>query len=124
MSKEELDLYLSGNIKNIGRCFSKSKLSNNHKYKNGEKYIHMFRNIEDIEIVHQSRNFEYLATFDIPMITLMISRGKGLYDYVKKGKLKQKYIKEYAINIKRMKLEYFIEYKKVKKFEYNINELM
>lgn len=124
MCKEELDLYLSGNIKDVGRSFSNPKLSNNHRYKNGEKYVHMFKDIKDLKLVQEQRNFEYLATFDIPMFTLMISFGKGLYSNIKNGKIQSKYIKEFAINTKRMKPEYFIGYEKVKKFEYNIDELL
>ena len=117
MNKDELDLYLNANIKDVGRPFLKGKLANNHRYKQNEKYVHFFSNIKNFEIIHQNRNFEYLATFEIPMITLMISRGRGLYNYLKNGKFKQKYVHEYVINAKYIKPEYFIEYKKVKKYE-------
>ena len=123
MSKEELDLYLTGNVEDIGRHFVKGKLANNHKYKNTEKYVHMFRKIKDIDIIRQKRNFEYLVTFDIPMIILMISQGKGLYNYTKKGKFKQKYVKEFAVNTKYMKPEYFINYKKIGVFELKMEDV-
>ena len=98
MCNEELNLYLSGNIENIGRCFESKKLANNHRYKQNVKYVHFFRRIKDLELVQSKRNFENLVTFDIPMITLIISQGKGLYNYIKNGKFKQKYVKEYAVD--------------------------
>ena len=124
MSKEELDLYISGNVEFSGKTFPKKTLSNNHRYRSGEKYVHMFRNLKDIDLIQQSRNFDYLVTFDIPMITLMISSGRGLYSAIKNGKLIQKYAKEYAININRMKPEYFKDYKKVPKYKDRIEDLL
>ena len=53
----------------------------------------------------------------------MVSAGKGLYSTIKGGKYKQKNIREFAINVKLMKLEYFLDYKKIKKFEYDIDDI-
>ena len=120
MSKNELDLYLSGNVEDIGRSFRKGKLSNNHEYKIGERYVHMFKRIKDIDYIRFERDhFEYLATFDIPIITLMISHGKGFYKCIENNRIKHKHINEYAINIKRMKPEYFVSYQKIEKFKYD-----
>jgi len=123
MSKKELDLFVSKDMNSIGKPFPKGKLSNNHRYKKGIKYVHMFRNLKDINFVRFERDseFEYVATFDIPMITLMISCGKGLYSGVKNGEFKQKYVKEYAINSERIKPEYLIEYAKIDEFKQNDN---
>lgn len=122
MSKNELDLYLNGKINEIGKSFSNVKLSNNHKYKEGEKYVHFFLNIEDKNIIQEERNFEYLATFDIPITTLIKYYGKGLYCPIQAGTIKQKRLKEFAINVKDMKSEYFIGYKKIEKFKINVSE--
>ena len=83
----------------------------------------MFKYLKDLELLQENINFEYLVTFEIPLITLMISAGKGLYSTIKGGKYKQKYVREFAINIKLMKPEYFKDYKKIKKFEYNIEDI-
>lgn len=123
MSKAELDLFLSKDLKDIGKTFLKGKLANNHRYKSTEKYVHVFRNVKDMDVVHQQRNFEYLVTFEIPLITLMISRGKGLYTYTKNGKIKQKYVKEYAINTKYFRPEFFIDYKQVPKYEPKLEDV-
>ena len=123
MSKEELDIFLSGNIDCIGKVFYGCELSNNHRYKENEKYIHVFKYLKDLTLVQENRNFEYLVTFEIPLITLMASAGKGLYSTIKGGKYKQKNIREFAINVKLMKLEYFLDYKKIKKFEYDIDDI-
>ncbi len=124
MSKEELNLYLSGNIKHIGRCFLKGQLSNNHRYKKDEKYVHMFRRIKDIEFIKYDRDFEYLATFDIPIVTLMISHGKGLYKCFDYDCIPCKNVKEFAINVKRMKPEYFVAYESVDNFEFDDDKLL
>ena len=123
MCKEELDIFLSGNMDYIGKVFYGYNLSNNHRYKENEKYIHVFKYLKDLELLQENINFEYLVTFEIPLITLMISAGKGLYSTIKGGKYKQKYVREFAINIKLMKPEYFKDYKKIKKFEYNIEDI-
>ena len=80
----------------------------------------MFKRIKDIDYIRFERDhFEYLATFDIPIITLMISHGKGLYKCIENDRIKHKHINEYAINIKRMKPEYFVSYQKIEKFKYD-----
>lgn len=123
MSKKELDLFLSGDMNSIGKPFPKGKLSNNHRYKKGVKYVHMFRNLKDVDFIRYNRDeeFEYMVTFDIPMITLMVSSGRGLYSGIKKGEFKQKHVREYAIESKRIKPEYFVEYKKLDEVHYDIN---
>lgn len=122
MNKEELDLFLSQDMQDIGKCFPKGKLPNNHHYKQDTKYIHMFRNLKDINCIKYNRNFEYLAEFDIPMLTLMISKGKGIYNYIKGGKIKQKYVKEYAIRVDKIKSEYFVAYQKIENSNEDIKE--
>lgn len=82
----------------------------------------MFRNLKDINCIKYNRNFEYLAEFDIPMLTLMISKGKGIYNYIKGGKIKQKYIKEYAIRADKIKSEYFVAYQKIENSNDDIKE--
>ena len=120
MSKEELDLFIIGDMKKIGKSFLKEfKLSNNHKYKENEKYIHMFRSLKDMEYVQFGRDFEYIAIFNIPMIVLMSSRGKGLYKKFSKGKLKYKYVREFAIEAQKIKSEYFLGFEEVNIYEPN-----
>lgn len=123
MSKQELDLYLTGNMKDVGSSFLKGKLANNHRYKKGENYVHLFRNIKDINFIKHKRKFDYIAVFDIPLITLMISYGRGYYTKLNKGFLQCKYINEFAINSKRMKAEYFLAYKELSKSEYKADEM-
>ena len=125
MNKKELNLHLAGKINEVGGVFQKKdKLSNNHRYKTNGKYIHMFKNLDDLEYVQYEReDFEYLAIFDIPMIVLMASKGKGLYNKLDNGELKYKHIREYAINTKYMKTEYFLGYEEIIKFKYNIDDL-
>ena len=121
MSKEELDLYLSGDIEKIGKCFTKGKRPNNHKYKPNEKYVHMFRRLEDIEYIKRISEFEYVAAFDIPMLVLLSSVGIGYYYKIDSGYdyYDDKKLIEFAINTKKMKSSYFKGYKKVNEIKLN-----
>ena len=112
MSKKELDLFLSGDMEKIGNTFVGNgyERCNNHDYKNEEKYIHIFRYIKDFDYIYAVSKFEYFIAFDIPMVTLMSSRGRGYYELNKHGKTKSKSVREYAMNTKMMKAEYFIDY--------------
>lgn len=76
MNRKELNLYISGNIENIGNDFSKGRISNNHCYMPNQKYVHMFKRLKDREFIEFERDFEYLVTFDIPMVVLMASKSE------------------------------------------------
>ena len=144
MSKEELKLYLNGDIKNIGNIFPNFKFdesvtmeqkmlayinweerkSNNHYYAMNQKYVHFFRRLKDMDYVQFERDFEYLATFDIPTVVLMASKGKGFYKKMKHGKFKYKFVREFAVKAEEIKPEYFLGFEEINVFKHDVDGLM
>lgn len=123
MNKIELSFYIDGQIDKIGKIFPKHRLSNNHKYRTDKKYVHMFRNLKYIDYIQYDRDYEYLATFDIPMIVLMESRGKGFYKKVHNGKFKFKFVREFAIQAENIKEQYFLGFEEINKFEHGMEDI-
>lgn len=91
ISENELNNIITGNTDEIG-CDGqyikiaerkyKTKL-NTHRYAVGEKYVHFFKSLSDIEYIRQERrdytgNF-YFAEFEIPPLVLFFAAGKGFY---------------------------------------------
>ena len=86
LSEDELNAIQSGELDKIGNEFSREffKQTNNHKYKKGVKYLHFFKNKEDIKYIQKyyRKYFGtfYTCTFDIPLKTLLKGMGKAKYN--------------------------------------------
>ena len=85
LPEKELNQILSGD-KNVGSFFEhqKDSISNTHHYKKGEKYLHFFKNknnIAKIKQYYKTVNVNwYICEFDIPIKHLFTHFGIGYYD--------------------------------------------
>lgn len=85
VSERELVNILSGNNHLLGAEYNgQYKLSNNHKYEKGVKYLHFFKHksaISFIRLYHTKDNCKhFVCTFDIPYSVLFKGKGKGRYE--------------------------------------------
>lgn len=87
LSEKELNTILHGDVTTLGAEFYSKKKNrefcNNHHYKKDVKYLHFFKNFEDMQEIKQvykeyKGNF-YYCTFDIPKLVLFFAAGKGFY---------------------------------------------
>ena len=96
---------------NVGKNFKINSKKNNHKYKEGKKYLHFFKSKNDIFYLNLAKNY-FLCTYDIPEALLKEKQGIGLYlDLFKFNNLIE--VEEYAIETDLLKIEYLV---KVEKF--------
>ena len=114
LDEEELNNILSGNIDKIGKEYSRHAKGevNTHKYKEGEKYLHFFKDkkgCEEISIVMGKGKNYYVCEFNIPFRHLLFRSGKGYYvshgydsDY--------ETFKEYILETSKFKSEYLTSY--------------
>lgn len=103
LEESELKNILAKQTSSLGNFYdAKDYECNSHKYKKGYKYLHFFKdknNISYIANFHNNKKAEatfFVATFDIPIWILLKTKGKGFYfasgydvDYVS--------LREYAI---------------------------
>lgn len=84
VSEDELKCILNENISEIGHSFDKNKIAcNNHKYKQGVKYLHFFSSKSSIEYfkkLNYTNGVHYICEFNIPLKVLIKGIGKGYYD--------------------------------------------
>ena len=85
LAETELRDILQKNTSNIGGNFLRTN-SNSFKYREDEKYIHFFKKATDIEHIRKVHNKDslntcfYYCAFDIPIVQLILSAGKGYYE--------------------------------------------
>ncbi|MBQ7351792.1 MAG: hypothetical protein IJW59_02860 [Clostridia bacterium] len=86
MSESELQNLQAENYSELGSKYDKSlmKRVNSHSYKKGVKYLHFFKNKEDVFRICSLKNDSpenfYVGEFDIPIYILIQGIGKGYYD--------------------------------------------
>lgn len=116
LSENELNYIQSDDVDNIGSTYNDGafKRVNTHKYREGVKYLHFYKNKEDIRHV-QSSDFlpsgkYYICEFDIPFYILMFGYGQGYYgkygrcDYsvtefkIPSSLMKSKYLKNFELD--------------------------
>lgn len=130
LSEEELNKILSGDTKDLGRCYTifivnKKKVVSTFNYEKGEKYLHFFRKKEDMERirrihrgndnVNNVKRQYYYCTFDIHPTILWFAAGKGFYNNYDENDKRVKGItpvKEYAIKTKHFNPNWLVEYVK------------
>lgn len=117
ISEEELKNILSGNIDDIGfetRGFK--NYSNNFHYKFNEKYLHFYKNKEDMNriknIYKDYKQTFYFACFDIPFPYLLVGKGHGTYETWHGYDSLTENVREYIVNTKHFKKEWLKKYKK------------
>ena len=85
LSEQELNTILHGDVSSLGHEFHKDRKNylNSHHYKKGVKYMHFFKefeNMQEIKQVYQNvKGKFYYCTFDIPRLVLFFAAGKGFY---------------------------------------------
>ena len=125
VSNEELSLLLNKDYNKLGNVFDKKvfKDSNTHKYKDGKKYLHFFKDESMIKYIVGSFNKYYgsekkyfVCEFDIPKSLLAKTKGKGVYDDVDLGGYDyiHKKITEYAICTDDFNCKWLTSYKEYK----------
>ena len=85
LRKQELDAILKNNISDIGQEYINDnyKEINSHHYRKNVKYLHFFKNIEDIEKLKKEDFVQpdeyYICEFNIPLYILLPGIGSGYY---------------------------------------------
>lgn len=85
LSEQELNKILNHDVESLGHEFNKNRKNylNNHHYKKGVKYLHFFKEFDDMqEIKNLYKNIEgkfYYCSFDIPRLVLFFAAGQGFY---------------------------------------------
>jgi|GEM_PF-2977595 len=112
MCEAELKAFLEGNMAKVGTS-RVNNASNTHRYKQGVKYLHFFKNVEDLrsirEIKASSKDNYYIGLFDIPLPILAMGMGKGYYN----GRgydIDHITVREYAIPAEKVKADNLVFY--------------
>ena len=117
LSEQELNKFLSGDTSTLGAEFYSKKKSkefcNNHHYKKDVKYMHFFKEFDDMQQIKQlykeyNGNF-YYCSFDIPRLVLFFAAGKGFYE-PKGYDFDFTVMKEYAIRTDKFNPEWLHSY--------------
>lgn len=116
LSQIELDSILEGNIEQIGTEYDNDifKNINTHRYKKGIKYLHFYKNKQDIRHIQRinkatTRYDYYICEFDIPLLVIMQGRGYGKYNSGKRGKPLEQVV-EFKMPAKKLRPDYLISY--------------
>lgn len=115
VTDKELQMILNGETKELGTDFSDGIYSNSHNYKHKVKYLHFFLNKKAIDHIKQlykdSASDFYIATFDIPVFTLLRHAGNGVYlpltggyDYSTEKRI------EFAVPVRKFKTSSLVSY--------------
>lgn len=114
LCEEEYNNILNSNLDKIGHEYHGKKLSNTFNYKQGEKYLHFFKNkksISEIQKIYRKDGKDYyICTFNIPILILLKGMGKGYYEtrgYDTYCESKR----EFILNVKDFKPEFLIDAK-------------
>ncbi|MBE5735428.1 MAG: hypothetical protein E7361_03185 [Clostridiales bacterium] len=117
MTESELNAFNLNDLTNVGSVFDKTtghKYANTHCYEEGVKYLHFFKNKSDIKFMRSmykevEKEF-YICEFDVPVLTALKYRGKGIYD-MGGYDTDRVYATEYAIPVFKLKPEYLVAHK-------------
>ncbi len=110
-TSQELKYMLNGEIHKLGtECYGEN-LSNTHKYKKGIKYLHFFKKGSSLKYIHRILNKKdvYICKFDIPLPILIKGVGVGTYE-AKRG-YDMVRLTEFAIDARKFKKEWIVEFK-------------
>ncbi|MBQ3158233.1 MAG: hypothetical protein IJB98_00915 [Clostridia bacterium] len=84
VKEPELINLLEGNIEKLGNYFSRVKNRNTHKYKENQKYLHLFKRKSAYQnyfhsIGEKPNSDYYLVTLNVPFKNLILHSAKGFY---------------------------------------------
>ncbi len=112
MCEAELKAFLEGDMEKLGST-KVNNASNTHKYKQGVKYLHFFKNVEDLRSIRgikaSLKDNYYIGLFDIPISILAMGMGKGYYN----GRgydIDHVAVREYAIPVEKIKADNLVFY--------------
>ena len=112
LCEEELKSILDGTMHGVGTS-KINNASNTHHYKPGVKYLHFFKNLEDLQDIRMikkyNQNVFYVGLFDIPLPTLLMNSGKGYYESHGYD-MDRITIREYAVPADKIKPEHLVFY--------------
>jgi len=97
----------------IGSFFKRKDVCT-HKYKSTSRYLHFFKNKEDIKNIiplYKDGKQYYICTFDIPMPILIFSSGYGYYKKDNSKSLSK--CLEFAIDVKHFRTSWLKRIEKV-----------
>ena len=118
LTSEELDNILQGKLDDVGGNYY--GMENNFSYKRNCKYLHFFKGLSDIEYIRKLKKWRvergdyepvdfYVCEFDIPLVVLMLSAGKGVYNKTDENP-KGTRAREFAVNAKNVKAKWLKSY--------------
>lgn len=95
LCEDEYKNIMSLNFDKIGGVYQNHGVSNTFRYKKNERYLHFFKNVDDMETIRElylkDGKEYYYCSFDIPFGVLLTKMGKGYYygsgydiDYISK----------------------------------------
>ena len=76
--KEVKTILKDRSLKNVGNVFTVDEKLNTHKYKEGVKYMHFFREYGDV-FYFDSKDRNYICSYEIPREILKPREGVGYY---------------------------------------------
>ena len=122
LSEPELNNMISGKTSELGQDGTFIKIAqrkyktklNTHRYVSGEKYLHFFKSLSDIEYIRQERrdytgNF-YFAEFEIPPLVLFFAAGKGFYSSLHGYDCFTESVSEFAVKSKNFNPDWLVGY--------------
>ncbi|MBQ8425047.1 MAG: hypothetical protein IJX17_03385 [Clostridia bacterium] len=84
MCKDEYDNIMKLDFDKVGGVYAPKGVSNTFKYKRDERYLHFFKEMDDMEVMQKfylkdGKDY-YFCSFDIPFTVLLKTMGKGYYE--------------------------------------------
>lgn len=122
LTSRELTDIVNGDFNNLGTVYNtkKYKYRNTHKYQQGKRYLHFFKNKDAcFKIKNFNNNNDeqyYICMFDIPFLILFNSRGYGYYP-ASGYDIDNVALKEYAIKVDDFKKDWLVGYQTMQNFE-------
>ncbi len=84
LDEVELACFEKGDLENVGATYPRRVDSNSHRYQSGVKYIHFFRDLDDLQYIRatkrESDSAYFICQFNIDPITLIKNAGVGYYE--------------------------------------------
>lgn len=112
LCEEEYNNIINSNLDKLGHNYHGKGLSNTFNYKDGERYLHFFKDkkaIKEIRKIYRNDGKDYYTcTFNIPLLTLLKGMGKGYYETSGYDTFYQTE-REFILNVKDFKPEYLID---------------
>ena len=127
LTEEELNMFQNGDISNAGSLYEQTiyKGKNTHKYKPDTRYLHFFKNKEDIakvkELHKESFSDYYICDFNIPITTLIRHMGHGYYNGHGYDCDHEK-VFEFAIPVDKISCDYLNSYEFDQEHHHNRNQ--